>query len=304
LDEVVARARAISQQLGPWPLAVAVAQDRDVLGAVIDAHQDRIVRGMLFGDAEKIRRLAEAEGLSMDGLEVVHIADEAAAARAAVTAANEGRARMLMKGFVKTGELLRLVLAKEFQLRGADLLSHVAVMDVPAYGKLMIITDGGMVVKPSLEEKVAIIRNAGAVMGALGQKRARVALLSMADVVHPGLESTVENAVIGKMGDRRQFGGMVVDGPISFDVAFSEFAARYHHIRTPVAGRTDILVVNSIEEGNILIKSLVIFARARFAGIIVGSRVPICLVSRTDSRFNKKASIALGVVLGHHAQRR
>lgn len=303
LQEIIDRARRISQDGQPSKVAVVVAQDPNVLGAIAEAKRDGIAQGILFGSTEKIVRIAEAENISLAGMEFVDILDDSNAARAAVEAVNCGQADLLMKGFIQTSELLKLVLSKDFQLRGDGLLSHVALMEVPSYWKLMIITDGGMVVKPSLEEKIAITRNAAIVMHALGVATPKVALLSMADIVHPGLESTLDNAVIGKMGDRRQFRGMVVDGPVTFDVAFSDFAARYHHTRSRVAGKTDILVVNSIEEGNILIKSLTIFADARFAGIIVGARVPISLVSRTDSLFNKKASIALGVVVGHFLKR-
>lgn len=304
LQAIIDHAQQMGARHGPCPLAVAVAQDSNVLGAVVEAHRSGIARGILYGCQEKMFRLAEEEELSLEGLEIVDVPDDHAAARAAVAAVDSGEARLLMKGFVKTGELLRLVLSKDFNLRLGGLLSHVAVMEIPAFHKLIVITDGGMVVKPSLEEKISIVENAGAVLRALGVAKPRVALLSMTDVVYPGLESTIENATLGKMGDRGQFKNLVVDGPITFDVAFSDFAALYHGLRSPVAGNTDILVVNSIEEGNILIKSLVFFAEARFAGIIAGARVPISLVSRTDSLFNKKASIALGVVLGHAPERR
>jgi phosphate butyryltransferase len=304
LQAIVDSAVDLGARRGPCPLAVAVAQDSHVLGALVEAHRSGMIRGLLYGSREKMLRLAEEEELSLDGLEIVDIPDDLTAARAAVAAVDSGEARLLMKGFVKTGDLLRLVLSKEFNLRKGGLLSHVAVMEIPALGRLIAISDGGMVVKPSMEEKIVIIENAGAVMRALGVSRPRVALLSMTDVVQPSLPSTLENATLGKMGDRRQFRHLVVDGPITFDVAFSDFAARYHGLRSPVAGRTDILIVNSIEEGNILIKSLAFFVKARFAGIIAGCRVPISLVSRTDSLFNKKASIALGILLGEAAERR
>lgn len=304
LQAIIDQAQVLGARHGPCPMAVAVAQDNNVLGAVVEAHRSGIARGILYGCRDKMLRLAEQEGFSLDGQEIVDIPDDLAAARAAVAAVDAGEARLLMKGFVKTGELLRLVLSKDFRLRLGNLLSHVAVMEIPAFHKLVIITDGGMVVKPSLEDKISIIENAGTVLRALGVPKPRVAVLSMTDVVHPGLASTIENATLGKMGDRGQFKNLVVDGPITFDAAFSDFAALYHGLHSPVAGNTDILVVNSIEEGNILIKSLVFFAEARFAGIIAGARVPIPLVSRTDSLFNKKASIALGVVLGHAPERR
>jgi len=301
LQDIVDLATDLTRRHGPCPLAVAVAQDANILGAVVAAHHQGWVKGTLFGDRDKMERLAAEESLSLDGLELIHLPDDSAAAQAAVEAVAAGRARLIMKGFVKTAELLRLVLAKDYGLRGSGLLSHVAVMEVPVYPKLFILTDGGMVIRPSIEEKITILGHAADVRRVLGVRKPRVAILSMSDEVHPGLETTLENASIGKMGDRRQFPGLIVDGPISFDTAFSKAAAGFNRISSPVCGQTDILVVNSIEEGNTLIKSLAIFAGAAFAGAIVGAKVPIPLVSRTDSLFNKKASIALGVVLADRA---
>lgn len=302
LPDLIAEARRITSVEKPYRVAVAVAQDPNVLGAVVEAHHEGVALASLYGDENKIRALAEKEGLSLEGLHLEHIENDLQAARAAVESAHRGESQILMKGFVKTADLLKLVLSREYSLRGGGILSHVSLMELPTYNKLLIITDGGMIIKPSLEEKIAIIHNAGKVMRALGVRQPRVALLSMVDFVYPEFETSAENATIGKMGDRGQFRGMIVDGPVTFDVAFSSDAARFQNIRTPVAGKTDILVVNSIEEGNILTKSLVIFARARFAGIVMGAKIPIALVSRTDTLYNKKASIALGVVVGHYRQ--
>lgn len=299
LQAVMDRARSLAAAGENCRIAVAGAQDLHVLEAVDQASREGFARAVLFGDREEIVRMAGRHGINLEPHTIVHVAAPENAAREAVAASSRGECQLLMKGFVSTSVLLRQVLSREFNLRTGNLLSHVAVMEVPAYPKLFAITDGGMVVQPGLPEKMQIIRNASRVMHSLGVARPKVAMLSMVDFIYPGLPTSVENAVLGKMGDRGQFPSCDVDGPLTFDAAFSLEAAKYAGLRSRVAGKTDILVVNSIEEGNTLIKSLSLLAEARFGGVIAGARVPVALVSRTDSAYNKKAAIALGLVLGY-----
>jgi len=302
-EEMIAAARNLSQNGGRRRVAVAVAQDADVLGAVSSAYEDGICDASLFGDEEKIKALAEKNNMPLDNLQVVNRPDPARAVLDAVAMAASGEADVVMKGFVSTSTLLKGVLDKRFDLRDGPTLSHVAVLTLPGYHKLLMITDGGMVVKPTIEQKMDILKNAVLVGKALGIDPVKVALSAAADTVTNTMPQTEDNARLVEMVRSEKIEGCEVAGPMSFDIATSADVAAMEGIKNPVAGDADVYLVGSIEECNITTKSMIIFAKAIFAGVIVGAKVPVSLVSRTDPVIGKKTSIALACLISDYYRR-
>lgn len=284
-------------------VAVAVAQDPDVLEAMQSAHDDGICDGTLFGDEAKIRELGEKDDISFDGLEIIHIPDPAEAVMTAVEMADTGKADAIMKGFVPTSTLLKGVLDRRFHLRAGPTLSHVAVIDIPNYHKLLLITDGGMVVKPTVEQKFDILTNALVVAHALGINPAKVALSAAGEAAVKGQPQAEEAAAVMRMIQDRKPAGCEAAGPIGFDLAVSAGTATRVRYAGPVAGDADIVISGSIEECNVTVKALIIFAGTIFAGVIVGARVPVSLVSRTDPVVGKKTSLALACLVADHYRR-
>ncbi|HHE46633.1 MAG TPA: phosphate butyryltransferase [Bacteroidetes bacterium] len=217
---------------------------------------------------------------------------------------SSGQADLILKGIIPTGKLLKIILKHEYGLRRRGLLSHTAVLSPKRYNKLLAVTDGGMVIKPTFEQKVEIIRNSTLVDWSLGIEKPKVAVLAPVDQVVHDFPETFEAAALSKMAERNQIRDCVIDGPMSFDTAVWQPAVEYQGIISPVAGQADIVVAGSIETGNILAKSLVQFGGATFAGVIVGAKIPISLVSRADNAFNKMASVALAVIVSHYIKMR
>jgi len=295
--EIIEAARKLSQGGKRRRIAVAAAEDADVLGAVRSAYDDGICSASLFGDEKKIRDLAAKQNLSLDHLDIIHQPDPHQAVLRAVAFAAEGQADVIMKGFVSTSDLLKGVLDKRFNLRASPTLSHVAVLDVPGHDRLLMITDGGMVVKPTVDQKYDMLKNAVMVGRALGISPVKVALSSAGDHVSNAMPQSVECAQVVKRATEDRLEDCEVAGPIGFDVAFSPDIAAQVGIQNSVAGQADVYLTGSIEEGNITAKSMIIFANAIFAGVIVGARVPVSLVSRTDPVIGKKTSIALACLI-------
>jgi len=302
-DEIIAEAQKLSRNGGPFRVAVAVAQDADVLGAVRSAYDDGICRAALFGDEKRIRKLADEHGIELDGLDIADQPDPAGAVLEAVESAASGKADVIMKGFVSTSALLKGVLNKRFDLRAAPTLSHVAALTLPGYHKLLMITDGGMVVKPGLAQKLDILKNAVLVGKALGIDPVKVALSAAADEVTSRMPQTEEDAELVELVRKEKIDGCEVAGPMSFDAATSKAIADRAGIAGSVAGDADVYLVGSIEECNITTKSMIIFAKAIFAGVILGAKVPVSLVSRTDPVIGKKTSIALACLVADYYQR-
>ncbi|MGK0467115.1 phosphate butyryltransferase [Clostridium sp.] len=278
-------------------LAVAVAQDNIVLKAVVEAVKLQIVDAILVGDEKKIVEIALSENLSLQNIRIINEKDILSAVTKAVELVTNGEAHFIMKGMIGTSDLLKAVLSKEAGLRGRGLLSHVMIYDVPAYHKLLFLTDGGMVTSPELKEKIEIINNAVAVAHALQIGIPKVAPICAVEVVNPSMQATLDAAVLTQMNKRGQIKGCLIDGPLGFDNAISKEAAEHKGIISDVAGDSDILIVPNIEAGNFLGKSLTYFAKAESAGIIVGAKCPVVLVSRADSAKSKLYSIALGAVV-------
>ena len=278
-------------------LAVAVAQDNIVLKAVVEAVKLQIVDAILVGDEKKIVEIALSENLSLQNIRIINEKNIIAAAAKAVELVTNGEAHFIMKGMLGTSDLLKAVLCKEAGLRGHGLLSHVMIYDVPTYHKLLFLTDGGMVTSPELKEKIEIINNAVVVAHALQICIPKVAPICAVEVVNPSMQATLDAAVLTQMNKRGQIKGCLIDGPLGLDNAISKEAAEHKGIISDVAGDSDILIVPNIEAGNFLGKSLTYFAKAESAGIIVGAKCPVVLVSRADSAKSKLYSIALGAVV-------
>ncbi|HWR82386.1 MAG TPA: phosphate acyltransferase [Candidatus Deferrimicrobium sp.] len=299
-DQLIARAITIAREGRKKTVAVAAAQDVDVIGAVAQAQQDGFVDGILVGDATQIHNLAREHRIDIDNLKVVDEADVNQAAHHAVRLASEKKADVIMKGFLPTSTLLKVVLDKQYGLRSENTLSHCAVLGIPGYHKLLNLTDGGMVVKPDRQQKYQILENAVVVARALGLSPVKVAVSGNVNKAseksrHPSgdIEHLIK-LVRAKLAD------VIIDGPMTLDAATSAKAAKLYDISGPVAADADIFLVDSIEECNIIAKSLIQFAKAIFAGVIVGAKVPVSLVSRTDTIKNKKASLAIACLLADY----
>ena len=288
-------ARAAGQP--PIPVAVAHPCDEAALAAVAEVAAVGLIVPILVGPEAKIRAAAKAAKLDIDRFRLVNTPHSHASAAQAVALVRAGEAEMLMKGSLHTDELMHEVVSAETGLRTERRLSHVYIMDVPAYPRPLLVTDAAINIAPTLEEKRDIVQNAIDLAQIMGVETPRVAILSAVETVNPTLRSTLDAAALCKMADRRQITGGLVDGPLAFDNAVSPEAARQKGIISPVAGHADILVVPDLEAGNMLAKQLSFLASADAAGVVVGARVPIILTSRADSERTRVASCAVAVLM-------
>ncbi|MCL2548606.1 MAG: bifunctional enoyl-CoA hydratase/phosphate acetyltransferase [Symbiobacteriaceae bacterium] len=279
-------------------MVVAAAQDLEVLQAVEDAATRKLVEVTLIGDGARIQEIAGEHQVDISKMEVVDISDYTAAAREAVRRVSSGEAHMLMKGILDSATLLRQVLDREIGLRTGRLLCHVAVMEIPQLGRLLLMTDGGMVIAPNLEEKTDMLKNAFDVARGLGINQPKAVPITALEQVNPKMPATVDAAKLQELAASGEFGDdVLVSGPLAFDGALDPEAARHKGIKDPVAGLADILLMPYIEVGNVFYKALVRYAQIKVAGIIVGAKAPIVLVSRSDTPEAKCNSIALASYL-------
>lgn len=263
------------------------------LTGALAARAAGLIEPVLIGPRAAIEAAAKAEELSLDGLEVVDRDDAHDAAATAAAMAGEGALDCLMKGRIHTDELMAAILARSANLRTGQRMSHVFALDVPAYHKGLFITDAALNIAPDLETKASIAQNAIDLARALGITRPKVAVMSASETVMPAMPSTLDAAALAKMSERGQIAGGVVDGPFAFDNAVSGTAAELKGIGGEVAGDADILLVPTIEAGNLLAKQLVYLAGAVIAGIVLGARVPVILTSRADSIEARVVSCAI-----------
>ena len=289
----------LTHGLAPIRMAVVHPVDSNALLGAIEAAQAHLIIPILVGPKDKIQAVALAHEIDLSPYTVVPTEHSHAAAERAVAMARAGEVDAVMKGSLHTDELMHAVLAPGTGLATARRMSHVFVLDVPAYPRPLFITDAALNIYPDLEVKQDIVQNAIDLAHVLGIEAPRVAILSAVETVNPKIHSTLEAAALCKMADRGQITGGVVDGPLAFDNAVSPEAARTKGIVSPVAGRADILVVPDLEAGNMLAKQLEYLADAETAGIVLGARVPIVLTSRSDSPLAHRASCALALLLAH-----
>ena len=283
------------------PITVAVCHpcDQVSLEGPVDAARAGLIKPLLIGPESKIRSVAQEFGIDLTGLTIIDTIHSHESAEKAVALCRSGEAEALMKGSLHTDEMMHEVASRDHGLRTSRRISHVFVMDVPTYPRTLLITDAAINIYPTLEDKVDITQSAIELAHVLGIEVPKVAILSAVETVYPKINSTIEAAALCKMADRGQITGALLDGPLAFDNAISEEAARIKKINSPVAGKADILLVPDLEAGNMLAKQLSYLADADAAGIVLGARVPIVLTSRADSAKARLASCAVAVLLAH-----
>jgi phosphate butyryltransferase len=280
----------------PKKLVLAASEDAHSLNAVVSAAQKKIIRPILVGDKEKTFGLAEILNLEISKYDFVQADSPVEAVTTSVKMVHDGKADVLMKGKVGTSDMLKCVLNKEYGLRTGNLLSHFAYFEVETYHKLIAVTDVAMNIAPNLSEKIEILNNAVRILNQLGIAKPKVAVLGAVEKVNTAMNATTDAALLSKMNQRDQILNCIVDGPLAFDNAVSFESARHKEIKSDVAGDTDLLLMPDIEVGNVLYKTLVFFARAKVASMIVGASAPIVLTSRSDSEQAKFDSILLAAV--------
>jgi phosphotransacetylase len=293
LEELVKQAR----ENPPTRVAIAAAAHKLVLQSVQRAVNLGLIVPLLVGREEDIRAEAEAIGWDLGDEQIVPTQTNKLAAQAAVDLVRQGKADVLMKGYLHTDEMLHAVLSHDTGLRTDRLLSHVFVLEVPTYHKLLLITDAAININPDIVQKAAITQNAVDLACKLGVKLPKVAALSSVETVNPNIPSTVHAACLSKMAERGQIKGAIVDGPLAFDNAISAEAARDKGIVSPVSGEVDVVVVPDLDAGNILSKNLEYLASAKMAGIVMGASAPMVLTSRSDPPRARVYSLALASLL-------
>ena len=294
-EQLLARCRALA------PVATAVAHpcEASALAGALEAGALGLIVPILVGPQARIEEVARKAGLDLANARIVDAPHSHASAAKAVALVRQGDAELLMKGSLHTDELLGAVVARETGLRTARRISHVFIMDVPTYHKVLVVTDAAINIAPTLEDKVDICQNAIDLAVSLGVSRPKVAILAAVETVTSKMPSTIDAAALCKMAERGQITAGILDGPLAFDNAISREAAATKGIRSEVAGDPDILLVPDLEAGNILAKQLTFLARADSAGLVLGARVPIILTSRADSVRARIASCAVAMLSAH-----
>jgi phosphotransacetylase len=294
-EKLLERCRGIE----PIPTAVAYPCDESALDGALDAARLRLIEPILVGPAAKINEIARGAGLPLRDARIVDVPDSRAAAAKAVELVRKGEAELLMKGSLHSDEILGAVVAKETGLRTGRRLSHVFLMDVPTYHKVLLVTDGAINIAPTLEDKADICQSAIDLARAFGVERPKVAILAAVETVTSKMPATIDAAALCKMAERGQIKGGILDGPLAFDNAISKEAAKIKKITSEVAGDPDILLAPDLEAGNMVAKQLSFLANADSAGIVLGARVPVILTSRADSVRARIASCAVAVLFAH-----
>lgn len=278
-------------------VAIAVAQDPEVLEAAKACQESGLADAILVGDAAEIAKIAQDKKIELNNFEVIHESDEEAAVKRAVLMVHTGKADMLMKGAVQSPVVLKAVLDKNIGLRTGRVLSHVAVFESPGYDRLMLMTDAGMNIVPTFEQKVDMVKNAVCVARSLKIEKPKVAVIAGLELVNPDMPSTIDAAMLSKMAERGQIKDCIIDGPLSLDLALSKESARAKGVTSPVAGQADLLVLANIDAANVLYKALVFLGGAKITGLVVGAKAPVILTSRADSHEAKLVSVAIGVLM-------
>ena len=281
------------QHLSPREAVVAAAHDEHTLQAVFAARRDGLIRPILVGRRNEIRSIARSLGEELSPEQIVDAQDDLECAARSVALIREGKGDILIKGMLQTGTLLKAVVHRETGIRASQVMSHVAILDVPRYHKLLFITDGGMVVAPNLEKKGHILKNAVDFCRFLGYERPKAAALCAVETVNPAMPETGDALSLKEAGERGEFGPCIVEGPISLDLATDREAALVKGYHSPVAGDADILLVPAIAVGNVLGKALYGLAGGQMAGVVLGAAVPITINSRGATPEEKYYSILL-----------
>lgn len=281
----------------PKTIAIAAAEDQDIMDILKNASEPKIADFILIGNAIRIREMLSINGLELKTIEVIDAANTEESAKKTVALAVEGKCDVVMKGNLQTATFLKAILNKDAGFRKGSLITQISVYD-KFYGEgLQLLTDCAMTVSPNLEEKKEIIGNAVDLAMKLGYDKPKVALLSALEVVNPKIQDTIDAAILSKMSERGQIKNAIIDGPFALDNAVSLEAARHKNITGPVAGQADILVAPNLQVGNALSKALVYFAKRKVAAAIMGAAKPIVMTSRTDTVENKMLSLAMSLYI-------
>lgn len=291
-----------AKEHGPKKMSVASAQAEDVLRAVEAARKEGLTESILVGDKKEIVQIAEKMGINLANYEIIDKPDKTETAKFAVELVRNKKASILMKGMMGTARILKAILDKDVGLRTNRMLSHAYVLEVKGYDRIITITDGAMNISPDLNQKAQILQNAIYFCHSLGIEKPKVAVLAALELVNPDMPTTIDAACLAKMSERGQIVGGIVDGPLAFDNAISKEAALHKGIESPVSGEVDILLAPDIEVANIFAKGLVYLAKAQPAGVLLGAKAPVVLVSRSDSAESKLYSIALGVLMSEMSE--
>jgi len=289
----------VRQKKEPKRLVLAAAHDEHSLEAVSQAAKKKYVEAILVGDADEIRHIAEKnKKIDVSNFQIIHEQNVGEAVAKSVKLVHYGEADILMKGNVGTSVLLKGVLNKEWGLRKADVLSHIALFEVEAYHhKLLALTDVAMNIAPDLNTKIGILNNSVEFLKKIGIPIPKVAVLGAVELVNESMPATIDAALLSKMAERGQIKDCIIDGPLAFDNAISSESAKHKGIKSNVAGDADLLLLPDIEAGNVLYKSFVFFANAKVAAVILGARAPIVLTSRSDKEESKLDSIVLAAAI-------
>ncbi len=281
-------------------IAVAVGEDLEVLKAVNKSIKLDLCSFSLFGNEKKTREICEKIGFDKENyksIDFINCNNEEWAVREAIKSVSDNKCNLLMKGHVKTATLLKEFLNEKYNMRTKNVMNLVSVFEIPDFDRLIISTDAGMVISPTLEQKKASINNCIKVAESIGIEEPKIAILSAVEVVNEKMPATLDAAILSKMNDRNQIKGAIVDGPFALDNAVSEIAANNKGIVSPVAGKADVLIMPDIQSGNIFYKTLVFLAKSKVASSIVGGKKPIILTSRADNEESKLLSIALNILI-------
>lgn len=293
------RLLARCEGLAPVPTAVAHPCEVSALAGAIEAGARGLIVPLLVGPAGKIGETAAAAQLDLSNVEVIDVPHSHASAAKAVELIRQGKAEILMKGSLHTDELMSAIVSREGGLRTGRRISHVFIMDVPTYHKVLIVTDAAINIAPTLEDKVDICQNAIDLAVSLGLDKPKVAILAAVETVTSKMPATIDAAALCKMAERGQIKGGILDGPLAFDNAINAQAAETKGIKSAVAGDPDILLAPDLEAGNILAKQLSFLANADSAGMVLGAKVPVILTSRADSVRSRIASCAVAKLVAH-----
>ncbi|KJR44350.1 phosphotransbutyrylase [Desulfosporosinus sp. I2] len=285
-----------AKSLGRAKVAVAAAADKEVLEAVKLADKEGLITPILIGDVNQIKQLAREIGFSLEGAELMDEINPVAAANKAVDTVINGRAHLIMKGFVNSSDFLRAVVRPERGLRTGRLLSHLAAFEVPGFSRLLFVTDGGMNIAPTLAQKKEILDNSLLYLKSIGMDLVNVIVLAANEVVSPKMQATVDARALAEMNQLGEFPGAIVEGPLALDGAVSAAALKHKGLISQINGAVDLFLVPTIEVGNVLGKSMVYFAGATMTGIVLGAKVPIVMTSRNDTPRSKYMALAMAAL--------
>lgn len=293
LKEIVLKANNTKKRI-----AVASAEDKELLVSLAEAERHGMISSLLlFGNAIKIKEIIEKNNLNLKKAEIINATSTEDAAYLAAKAVSEQKADILMKGMVDTRILLKALLKKELALREYDLISHVMIYEMKNYHKLILLTDAGMVLNPSLKDKENIIHNAKVLADVLDIHPMKVAVLSAVEKLNPDIQSSVDAYELKRIFETCEYKDIIVEGPLSFDLAVSKESAMHKGVKGEVPGDADVFLVPNVEAGNLLGKSFTYMADADSAGVILGAKCPVILTSRSDSSETKLNSIALAIFM-------